>query len=77
LRRIANCPEAYATRATLLTRLGLSSKPTGGFDKKTHAGDVAGVLGKLKIDRADFVTHDIGNMVGYACAWRIRALSRW
>jgi pimeloyl-ACP methyl ester carboxylesterase len=51
-----------------LRGMGLSSKPTGGFDKKTQAGDVAGVLDELKIDRADFVTHDIGNMVGYAFA---------
>ena len=49
-------------------RLGLSSKPAGGFDKKTQAGDVAGVLDELEIDRADLVTHDIGNMVGYAFA---------
>jgi pimeloyl-ACP methyl ester carboxylesterase len=51
-----------------LRGMGLSSKPAGGFDKKTQAGDVAGVLDALKIDRADLVTHDIGNMVGYAFA---------
>jgi pimeloyl-ACP methyl ester carboxylesterase len=51
-----------------LRGLGLSSKPDAGFDKKTQAGDVAGVLDALKIDRADLVTHDIGNMVGYAFA---------
>ena len=51
-----------------LRGLGLSSKPAGGFDKKTQAGDVAGVLDALKIDQADLVTHDIGNMVGYAFA---------
>lgn len=51
-----------------LRGLGLSSKPVGGFDKKTQAGDVAAVLDKLKIGRADLVTHDIGNMVGYAFA---------
>jgi pimeloyl-ACP methyl ester carboxylesterase len=51
-----------------LRGMGLSSKPAGGFDKKTQAGDVAGVLDQLKIDRADLVTHDIGNMVGYAFA---------
>ncbi len=49
-----------------LRGMGLSSKPAGGFDKKTQAGDVAGVLDALKIDRVDLVTHDIGNMVGYA-----------
>ena len=51
-----------------LRGMGLSSKPAGGFDKKTQAGDVAGVLDELKIDQADLVTHDIGNMVGYAFA---------
>jgi pimeloyl-ACP methyl ester carboxylesterase len=51
-----------------LRGLGLSSKPDGGFDKKTQASDVAGVLDELKIDKADLVTHDIGNMVGYAFA---------
>ena len=51
-----------------LRGMGLSSKPDGGFDKKTQGGDVAGVLDALKIDRADLVTHDIGNMVGYAFA---------
>ncbi|WP_293675805.1 alpha/beta hydrolase [uncultured Phenylobacterium sp.] len=51
-----------------LRGLGLSSKPAGGYDKKTQAGDVAGVLDALKIAKADLVTHDIGNMVGYAFA---------
>jgi len=51
-----------------LRGLGLSSRPPGGYDKKTQAGDVAGVLDALQIDRADLVTHDIGNMVGYAFA---------
>ena len=51
-----------------LRGLGLSSEPPSGFDKKTQAGDVAGVLDDLKIDHAALVTHDIGNMVGYAFA---------
>ncbi|MBN9443936.1 alpha/beta hydrolase [Bosea sp. (in: a-proteobacteria)] len=51
-----------------LRGLGLSSKPASGFDKKTQAGDVAGVLDALKVERADLVTHDIGNMVGFAFA---------
>ncbi|MBK1871456.1 alpha/beta fold hydrolase [Aestuariivirga sp. YIM B02566] len=51
-----------------LRGLGLSAKPADGFDKKTQAGDVAGVLDALKIEKADLVTHDIGNMVGYAFA---------
>ena len=51
-----------------LRGMGLSSHPAGGYDKKTQAGDVAGVLDALKIDKVELVTHDIGNMVGYAFA---------
>ena len=51
-----------------LRGLGLSSKPAAGFDKKTQAGDVAGVLAALRIEQIDLVTHDIGNMVGFAFA---------
>jgi pimeloyl-ACP methyl ester carboxylesterase len=51
-----------------LRGLGLSSKPSGGYDKKTQSQDVGGVMDALRVSRADFVTHDIGNMVGYAFA---------
>jgi len=51
-----------------LRGMGLSAKPPGGFDKKTQGEDVAGVLDALKIGKAALVTHDIGNMVGYAFA---------
>jgi pimeloyl-ACP methyl ester carboxylesterase len=51
-----------------LRGLGLSSRPAGGYDKKTQAEDIAGVLDSLKIDKVDLVTHNIGNMVGYAFA---------
>jgi pimeloyl-ACP methyl ester carboxylesterase len=49
-----------------LRGMGLSSHPEGGYEKKNQAGDIARLLDKLKIDKADLVTHDIGNMVGYA-----------
>ena len=51
-----------------LRGLGLSSKPAGGFDKKTQAGDVSGVLAALGVGRADVVAHDIGNMVAFQFA---------
>jgi pimeloyl-ACP methyl ester carboxylesterase len=51
-----------------LRGLGLSSRASGGYDKKTQSYDVAGVMDALGVSRADFVTHDIGNMVGYAFA---------
>src|SRR5215469_14045817 len=47
-----------------LRGMGLSSHPETGYDKKTQARDIAQVLDRLKIDKAAFVTHDIGNMVG-------------
>jgi len=55
-----------------LRGMGLSTKPKGGFDKKNQAADVAGVMDALKIDKADLVAHDIGNMVAYAFAARYR-----
>jgi pimeloyl-ACP methyl ester carboxylesterase len=51
-----------------LRGLGLSSRPPGGYDKKTQGHDVARVLDALKIDRTTVVAHDIGNMVAYAFA---------
>jgi pimeloyl-ACP methyl ester carboxylesterase len=51
-----------------LRGMGLSSHPEQGYDKKTQATDIRAVLDALKIDKADLVTHDIGNMVGYALA---------
>lgn len=51
-----------------LRGLGLSSRPEGGYDKKTQAEDVAAVMDALKIERADVVAHDIGNMVAFAFA---------
>jgi len=55
-----------------LRGMGLSAKPAGGYEKKTQAGDVAGILDALKIERTALVTHDIGNMVGYAFAAQYR-----
>jgi pimeloyl-ACP methyl ester carboxylesterase len=51
-----------------LRGMGLSSYPDTGYDKKTQAQDIARVMDKLNVQKADLVTHDIGNMVGYALA---------
>jgi pimeloyl-ACP methyl ester carboxylesterase len=51
-----------------LRGLGLSSKPKGGFDKKTQAGDVSAVLAALNVQQIDLVAHDIGNMVAFQFA---------
>ena len=61
-----------------LRGMGLSSHPDRGYDKKTQGHDVARVLDRLKIETADLVTHDIGNMVGYAFAAQYPArVTRW
>jgi pimeloyl-ACP methyl ester carboxylesterase len=61
-----------------LRGMGLSAHPDTGYTKKNEAIDIAGVLDRLKIDKADLVTHDIGNMVGYALAAQYPArVTRW
>ncbi len=55
-----------------LRGMGLSAKPEGGYDKKTQGADMAGVLDALGIDKVALVTHDIGNMVGFAFAAQYR-----
>jgi pimeloyl-ACP methyl ester carboxylesterase len=61
-----------------LRGMGLSSHPERGYDKKTQGQDVARVLDRLGIDKVDLVTHDIGNMVGYAFAAQHPArVTRW
>ena len=51
-----------------LRGMGLSSHPERGYDKKTQARDIAAVMDALEVEIAGLVTHDIGNMVGYALA---------
>src|SRR5262245_45584224 len=51
-----------------LRGMGLSAHPESGYTKKNQAIDIAGVMDRLQIQKADLVTHDIGNMVGYALA---------
>lgn len=51
-----------------LRGIGRSSKPAGGYDKKTQAKDIRSVVTALGYDRTFVVAHDIGNMVAYAYA---------
>ena len=61
-----------------LRGMGLSSHPADGYDKKTQGHDIARLLDRLGIDKTDLVTHDIGNMVGYAFAAQYAArVPRW
>jgi pimeloyl-ACP methyl ester carboxylesterase len=52
-----------------LRGMGFSAHPNdSGYDKKSQAKDITAVMDKLNVQKADLVTHDIGNMVGYALA---------
>jgi pimeloyl-ACP methyl ester carboxylesterase len=73
--------ELYQHRTVVapdLRGMGLSSHPENGYEKKAQARDIARILDKLKIEAADLVTHDIGNMVGYALAAQFtERVKRW
>jgi pimeloyl-ACP methyl ester carboxylesterase len=61
-----------------LRGMGLSAHPETGYTKKNQALDIVGVLDALKVQKADLVTHDIGNMVGYALAVQFpRRITKW
>jgi pimeloyl-ACP methyl ester carboxylesterase len=51
-----------------LRGLARSSRPTGGYDKKTQARDIRAVVEALGFDRVALVGHDLGGMVAYAYA---------
>jgi pimeloyl-ACP methyl ester carboxylesterase len=61
-----------------LRGMGLSGHPDTGYTKKNQAVDIAGLMDALKIQKADLVTHDIGNMVGYALVAQFPArITKW
>ena len=61
-----------------LRGLGLSEHPEAGYTKKNQALDIVGVMDALGVKSAALVTHDIGNMVGYALAAQYPGrISRW
>ena len=51
-----------------LRGFGQSSKPSGGYDKKTMAQDIHGLASLLGFKRESIVGHDIGLMVAYTYA---------
>jgi pimeloyl-ACP methyl ester carboxylesterase len=61
-----------------LRGMGLSAHPDTGYTKKNEALDIAGVMDALHVRKADLVTHDIGNMVGYALIAQFPArITKW
>ncbi|KAA9376483.1 alpha/beta hydrolase [Microbispora cellulosiformans] len=63
--------EHYTVIAPDLRGAGGSSAPRGGYDKKTMAADLHGLLTRLGLDHdINLVGHDIGTMVAYSYAAR-------
>lgn len=61
-----------------LRGMGLSSHPERGYEKVAQARDLAGILDQLRFQEIALVTHDIGNMVGYAFAALFpRSVTKW
>jgi len=68
----------YSVIVPDLRGMGLSAHPETGYSKKNQALDIVGVMDALKVERAALVTHDIGNMVGYALAAQFpKRITRW
>ena len=61
---------SYTVVVPDLRGVGRSSRPAGGYDKKTQAADIRAVVKALGHDRTSVVSHDIGIMVAYAYAAR-------
>ncbi|WP_405583039.1 alpha/beta fold hydrolase [Streptomyces sp. NBC_01190] len=65
--------EHFTVIVPALRGAGGSGAPDGGYDKKTMARDLRGLLGGLGLDRRiNLVGHDIGSMVAYAYAAQYR-----
>jgi pimeloyl-ACP methyl ester carboxylesterase len=62
--------KSYTVVVPDLRGIGRSSRPAGGYDKKTQAADIRAAVMALGFDRASVVSHDIGIMVAYAYAAR-------
>jgi len=61
-----------------LRGMGLSTHPEGGYEKASQARDLASILDRLAVHEVTLVTHDIGNMVGYALAAQFQErVTKW
>jgi pimeloyl-ACP methyl ester carboxylesterase len=74
----AQLASTYTVVAPDLRGMGLSAHPEAGYEKTNQARDISEALRQLGITKAGLVTHDIGNMVGYALAAQFPELvTRW
>ena len=68
--------EGYEVIAVDLRGAGDSDKPLVGYDKRTLARDLGGLVAALELGPVHYVGHDIGGMVGYAFAHEFPELTR-
>jgi pimeloyl-ACP methyl ester carboxylesterase len=74
----AQLASTYTVVVPDLRGMGLSAHPEAGYEKTNQARDISEALRQLGIAKAGLVTHDIGNMVGYALAAQFPELvTRW
>ncbi len=70
--------ETHTVIAPDLRGFGLSSKPKGGYDKKTQAGDITGILDTLGVEKTALVSNDMGSLLAFAFAAQHRdRVTRW
>jgi pimeloyl-ACP methyl ester carboxylesterase len=67
-RIIPGLAERYTVITPDMRGLGDSSRPAGGYDKKTIAADIRQLVHKLGFERISLVGHDWGGPVAYAYA---------
>src|SRR5579871_6635688 len=61
-----------------LRGMGLSSHQDGGYEKVAQARDLAAIVDRVGAGAGPLITHDIGNMVGYAfAALYPQRVTRW
>lgn len=60
--------ERFTVIAPDLRGCGDSDRPSGGYDKRTVAGDIHELVTQLDLGPINLVSHDVGMMVAYAYA---------
>jgi pimeloyl-ACP methyl ester carboxylesterase len=60
--------EHYTVIVVDIRGMGASAKPAGGYDKKTMARDIHGLVQSLGYEKVNIAGHDIGSAVAYAYA---------
>ncbi|MEO5911767.1 MAG: alpha/beta hydrolase [Pelobium sp.] len=61
--------EKYRVFIVDLRGMGTSDKPENGYDKKTMAKDVLGLMAQLNLENVAVMGHDIGGMVAMSLAF--------